>query len=99
MLKDAPFIILDEATANVDPENESKHQAAIGALTRNKPIVMIARRLKTVLHVDQSLVIDNGRIVQRGTHDELVRQDGIYADFIGIRRKAVGWKLKAESEK
>ncbi|SHN70541.1 ABC transporter ATP-binding protein [Desulfitobacterium chlororespirans] len=96
LLKDAPIVILDEATANVDPENESKLQAAIDALTRNKTIIMIAHRLKTVKNADQILVVDAGRIVQRGTHDELVRQRGIYADFIGVRQKAVGWKLKAE---
>jgi ATP-binding cassette subfamily B protein len=93
MLKDAPIIILDEATANVDPENESKLQAAIAELTRNKTIVMIAHRLKTVRSADQILVVDDGKIVQRGTHDELVKTPGIYADFIGVRRKAIGWKL------
>lgn len=97
MLKDAPIIILDEATANVDPENENKLQQAIAALTRNKTIIMIAHRLKTVRHADQILVVDGGRIVQRGTHEELIRQQGIYADFIGVRKKAIGWKLKAES--
>ena len=93
MLKDAPVIILDEATANVDPENESKLQAAIAELTRNKTIVMIAHRLKTVRNADQILVIADGKIVQRGTHDELIKQPGIYTDFIGVRQKAIGWKL------
>jgi ATP-binding cassette subfamily B protein IrtB len=96
MLKEAPIIILDEATANVDPENENKLQQAIAALTRNKTIIMIAHRLKTVRHADQILVVDGGKIVQRGTHEELMRQQGIYADFIGVRKKAIGWKLKAE---
>lgn len=95
ILKDAPIIILDEATANVDPENENKLQQAIAALTRNKTIIMIAHRLKTVKHAHQILVIDNGKIVQQGTHGELIRQQGIYADFIGVRKKAIGWKLKA----
>lgn len=94
LLKDAPIIILDEATANVDPENEQQLQAAIEELTRNKTIVMIAHRLKTVQNADQILVLDGGKIVQRGTHDELIGQKGIYADFIGIRKKAIGWKLK-----
>ena len=96
MLKDASIIILDEATANVDPENESKLQAAIASLTRDKTIVMIAHRLKTVRHADQILVVDDGRIVQSGTHSELMGQEGIYADFIGIRKKAIGWKIKAD---
>ena len=93
MLKDAPVIILDEATANVDPENESKLQAAIAELTRNKTIIMIAHRLKTVRNADQILVVADGKIVQRGTHDELIHLPGIYADFIGVRQKAIGWKL------
>ena len=93
MLKDAPIIILDEATANVDPENELELQTAIAALTEDKTVIMIAHRLKTVRHADQILVVDRGKIVQRGTHDELVEQKGIYADFIGIRKKAIGWKI------
>ncbi|MCM1523865.1 MAG: ABC transporter ATP-binding protein/permease [Ruminococcus sp.] len=93
MLKDAPVIILDEATANVDPENEDRLQKAIEELTRNKTIIMIAHRLKTVRNADQILVVDNGQIVQRGSHDELITQDGIYADFVLWRRKAVSWKL------
>lgn len=95
LLKDAPIIILDEATANVDPENEAQLQEAIEALTRNKTIIMIAHRLKTVQNADQILVIDEGKIVQRGTHKELINQKGIYADFINVRKKAIGWKLKA----
>ncbi len=93
ILKDAPVIILDEATANVDPENESRLQAAIAELTRSKTVIMIAHRLKTVRHADQILVLDGGKIVQRGKHDQLMAQGGLYADFIGIREKSVGWKL------
>ena len=93
MLKDAPVIILDEATANVDPENEDRLQKAIEALTRDKTIIMIAHRLKTVRHADQILVIDHGEIVQSGRHDELISQPGIYADFVGGKKEAAGWKL------
>lgn len=93
LLKDAPVIILDEATANVDPENEQQLQAAIAELTRNKTIIMIAHRLKTVQNADQILVLADGSIVQRGTHEELLGQQGIYADFIGVRKRAIGWKL------
>lgn len=93
MLKDAPIIILDEATANVDPENENRLQKAIEALTRDKTILMIAHRLKTVRGADQILVLDGGKIVQRGTHDELIREDGIYADFVGGKKETAGWKL------
>ena len=93
ILKDAPIIILDEATASVDPENEAELQAAIGALTHDKTIIMIAHRLKTVKDADQILVLNGGKIVQRGTHEALTAQGGLYADFIGLRREAVGWKL------
>lgn len=94
MLKDAPIVIFDEATANVDPENEDRLQAAIEALTRDKIIIMIAHRLKTVKHADQNIVLDGGRIIQRDTHDELLAQKGIYSDFVGMREKAIGWKLE-----
>lgn len=93
MMKDAPIIILDEATANVDPENEKELMEAIQELTLKKTVIMIAHRLKTVRHADQILVVDKGQIVQRGTHDELMTQDGIYRRFISGREKAVGWKL------
>lgn len=93
MLKDAPVIILDEATAYIDPENEDRLQKAIEALTRNKTIIMIARRLKTVRHADRILVIDHGRIVQQGKHEELIAEPGIYADFIDGKKPTVDWKL------
>ena len=95
MLKDAPVVILDEATANVDPENEAELQAAIEALTGGKTIIMIAHRLKTVRHANQILVVDHGRIVQQGTHDQLIQQKGIYADFILNRKAAIDWKINA----
>lgn len=93
MLKDAPIVILDEATANVDPENEDRLQKAIEELTRNKTIIMIAHRLKTVRNADKILVVDDGCIVQQGRHEELIKQKGIYADFVLGRREAIGWKL------
>lgn len=97
IMKDAPIIILDEATANVDPENEAELQKAIEALTQGKTIIMIAHRLKTVKNADQIIVINRGKISQQGTHDELIKQAGIYADFVGMREKAIGWKIKADS--
>lgn len=93
MMKDAPIIILDEATANVDPENEKELMEAVNELTQEKTVIMIAHRLKTVRHADQILVVDKGQIVQRGTHEELMEQDGIYRHFISGREQAVGWKL------
>ena len=96
ILKDAPIIILDEATSSVDPENENLLMGAISELTKNKTVIMIAHRLKTVRNADQIFVLSGGHIVQTGKHEDLIRQPGIYADFIGIRKKAIGWKLRLE---
>ena len=93
IMKDSPVIILDEATANVDPENEEELTKAIEELTKEKTIIMIAHRLKTVEHADNIVVIDGGRIVQQGKHAELMQQDGIYRTFVEGRKKAVSWKL------
>ena len=93
ILKDAPVVILDEATASVDPENEIELQKAIAELTREKTLLMIAHRLNTVRRADQILVLDKGRIVQRGTHSELIVQEGIYRRFVGMREEALDWKL------
>lgn len=93
IMKDSPIIILDEATANVDPENEKELTLAVDALTKEKTIIMIAHRLKTVRHADQIIVVDQGRIAQKGTHEELMKQDGIYRRFVDSRELAVSWKI------
>lgn len=93
IMKDAPVIILDEATANVDPENEKELVEAVDALTKEKTIIMIAHRLKTVRHADQIVVVDQGQIVQKGTHEELMQQEGIYRRFVDSREQAVSWKI------
>ena len=93
IMKDAPIIILDEATANVDPENEKELTEAIENLTRSKTIIMIAHRLKTVRHADQIFVVDKGKLVQKGKHEELIKEEGIYRNFIIGRKQAVSWKL------
>ena len=93
IMKDSPVIILDEATANVDPENEKDLVDAIDALTREKTIIMIAHRLKTVRNADQIVVVDQGKISQKGTHRELMQQEGIYRRFVDSRQKAVSWKI------
>ena len=93
ILKDAPVVILDEATASVDPENERELQQAISELTKNKTLLMIAHRLNTVREADQILVLENGQIVQRGKHQELIQQEGLYRRFVEIRGNAIGWKL------
>ena len=96
ILKNAPIIILDEATASIDPENEHLIQQAISALTRGKTIITIAHRLATVQNADQILVVDDGRIAQHGTHDQLVKQEGLYRRFTAIRQQAEGWRIAAE---
>lgn len=93
ILKNAPIIFLDEATANIDPENENDLIHAIGRLTEEKTVIMIAHRLKTVKNADQILVDDRGRIVQRGKHAELMKQNGIYRKLINSRNEAVNWEI------
>ncbi len=93
IMKDAPIIVLDEATANVDPENEAELMKAVEALTKEKTIIMIAHRLKTVRKADNILVISGGKIAQQGTHDELMAKDGIYRTFVESRREAASWRL------
>jgi ATP-binding cassette subfamily B protein IrtB len=93
ILKDAPIVILDEATSSVDPENEHALLAAIGELTKGKTLITIAHRLSTVRTADQILVIDRGRIAQKGMHSELARQEGIYRRFLKLRSESIGWRL------
>lgn len=93
IMKNSPIIILDEATANVDPENEQELVRAIEALTKEKTVIMIAHRLKTVQNADQILVIDRGKVVQCGKHDELMLEEGIYRNFVRSREKAASWKI------
>ena len=96
ILKDAPVIILDEATASIDPENEHLIQGAMTEPTRGKTVISIAHRLATIENADQILVVDDGRIVQRGTHDVLVKEEGLYRRFVQVRQKAEGWKMGSE---
>lgn len=96
VMKNAPIIILDEATANVDPENEKELTEALAELTREKTVIMIAHRLKTVRHADQILVVEDGEIVEQGTHAQLVQQEGLYRRFMRIREQAEGWRIAAE---
>ena len=96
ILKDAPIVILDEATASVDPENERELQQAIAELTKDKTILMIAHRLSTIRNANQILVLDKGCIVQQGTHQALMQQEGLYRRFVDIRKQAIGWQISVE---
>ena len=92
-MKDAPIIILDEATANVDPENEKELMEAIAELTHDKTVIMIAHRLRTVVDADQILVLDNGRLVEHGTHDDLMKKNGLYHKLFHIQQESLGWTV------
>ena len=92
-MKDAPIVILDEATSSVDPENEHDLMAAITELTRGKTLITIAHRLNTVRNADQIVVLAEGRVGQQGTHDQLMGQEGIYRTFVKLRKAAAGWWL------
>lgn len=93
ILKNAPVIILDEATASIDPENEHLIQQAISELTRGKTVITIAHRLATIEQADQILVIDDGAVVQQGTHSTLVNAPGKYKEFVDIRKRSEGWNI------
>lgn len=93
ILKDAPIIILDEATASIDPENEQLIQTAINELSKGKTVITIAHKLETIKNADQIIVLNEGEIIQKGSHDELIRKPGMYQDFIRIKSKSAGWKL------
>lgn len=93
LLKDAPIVVLDEATASIDPENEQLIQQALTELTREKTVVVIAHRLATIEHADQILVVEDGTVVLRGAHEELLAQEGVYRRFVEARAEAEGWKI------
>ena len=92
-MKNAPIVILDEATASIDPENEHLIQHALAELTAGKTVIVIAHRLATIENADQILVIDGGRVVQKGTHQQLIGHEGLYRRFINIREQAEGWSI------
>ena len=98
IIKDSPVVILDEATANVDPENEYQLQQAIKELTKSKTVIMIAHRLKTVKNADNIIVLDEGKIVESGKHSDLMKIDGIYSKFVNMRQEVNGWKLGSNKE-
>lgn len=93
ILKDAPIIILDEATASIDPENEHLIQSAIDKLSKGKTVITIAHKIGTIKNANQIIVIDDGQIIQKGNHDTLIKQPGMYKDFITIKSQSEGWRL------
>lgn len=93
MLKNAPIVIFDEATANIDPENEDKLRLAIEELTKDKTIIMIAHQLSTIRNANQILVLNNGKIEERGTHKELMLKSGLYKNLIEMKKKSTNWKF------
>ena len=93
MLKDAQIILLDEATASLDPENEVEVQKAIDTLIKGRTVIAIAHRLKTIKGADQIIVLDNGRIREKGTHETLMQAEGLYAQLWNIQEQISGWKL------
>lgn len=95
LLKDAPIILLDEATASLDPENETQVQRAIGALVKNKTVVIIAHRLRTVVNADNIVVIEEGHIAEQGTHEELLKRGGLYERLWNLQQKSAGWSMKS----
>ncbi len=95
LLKDAPIVLLDEATASLDPENEALIQQAISTLIENKTVIVIAHRLRTITGADKIIVLDKGRIVEQGTHEELSRRDGLYRRLFTIQQESHGWSVGA----
>lgn len=97
LLKDAPIVLLDEATASLDPENEVYIQAAIQELVRSKTVVVIAHKLATIKNARQIIVLENGMTAERGTHSELLEQNGIYRNLWNIQQQSGGWKVNKQS--
>ncbi len=93
LLKDAPIILLDEATASLDPENEVLIQRAIARLVEGKTVIMIAHRLRTVVDADQIIVLENGRLAEQGTHEELMNKKGLYEKLYHIQQESLGWAV------
>ncbi|MEL7624078.1 MAG: ABC transporter ATP-binding protein [Clostridiales bacterium] len=95
LLKDAPIVLLDEATASLDPENEALIQRAISTLIEGKTVIVIAHRLRTITGVGQIIVLDKGRVAEQGTHEELIRQNGLYHKLFTIQQESLGWSVGA----
>jgi len=98
ILKDAPIVVLDEATAFADPENEALIQKALASLTEGRTVIMIAHRLSTVVGADRIIVLDQGRVAEQGSHAELVGAGGLYSRMWADYNQAVKWRISASEE-
>ena len=92
-MKDAPIVLLDKATASLDPENEASIQQAISTLIPHKTVLVIAHRLRTIAGADTIIVLDKGQVAEQGTHDELLAQDGLYRKLYTIQAESLGWSV------
>ena len=95
-LKDAPVILLDESTASIDPENETKIQEAIGKLIENKTVLIIAHKLRAIVACDKIVVLREGRLIEMGTHDELIEQGGLYHRLYSLQNDSMDWTVKTQ---
>ncbi|MBQ6259075.1 MAG: ATP-binding cassette domain-containing protein, partial [Lachnospiraceae bacterium] len=98
ILKDAPIVVLDEATAFADPENEAMIQKALGTLTKGRTVIMIAHRLSTVVGADRIIVMDNGKVIEQGTHSTLLQAKGLYERMWQEYNRAVRWRISKEAQ-
>ena len=98
ILKDAPIVVLDEATAFADPENEAMIQKALGTLTKGRTVIMIAHRLSTVVGADRIIVMDNGKVIEQGTHSTLLQAKGLYERMWKEYNRAVRWRISKEAQ-
>ena len=95
-MKDAPVILLDESTASIDPENETKIQEAIGKLIKDKTVLIIAHKLRSIVECDKIVVLKEGHLVAEGTHNELLRQSGLYHRLYSLQNESMDWTVKAQ---
>lgn len=95
-MKDAPVILLDESTASIDPENETKIQESIGKLIKDKTVLIIAHKLRSIVECDKIVVLKEGYLVEEGTHNELLKRSGLYHRLYSLQNESMDWTVKAQ---